>query len=1836
MSEAIRGDEIAIVGVAGRWPGATSPAELWANLRDGVESVRRFTEAELRAAGERADWLADPGYVKARPVLDGVDLFDAAFFGVSPQDAAIMDPQHRVFLEVGWEAFEDAGHDPERMAGQVGVFATCGLNSYLMHHLVTNRRLMDTVGEWLLRHTANDMNFLATRLSYELNLTGPSLNVQSACSSALVAVHLAAQSLINGECDMALAGGAVIALPQDRGYLFKRGEILSPDGHCRPFDAAAAGMLFGSGAGAVVLRRLADAEADGDHIYALIKGSAVNNDGSGKVGYLAPSVDGQAAAIAEALAISGVSPDSISYVEAHGAGTPVGDPIEMAALTSAYGAGTTRTGYCAVGSLKSNIGHLGEAAGIAGLIKTVLSLQHEQLPATLHFQTPNPQIDFASSPFFVNDRLRPWPRSTTAPRRAGVTSLGAGGTNVHAILQEAPLAAPSPASGAPQVLTLSARSPQAVAAASTRLAAHLEAHPAAVLDDVAFTLQQGRRAFAHRRAVVATTTAEAVAALREAGPERPPVPERAPSVVFMFPGQGAQYPQMGLELYASEPAYRAAFDECDRHYRALKGTSLRDLIAPLAGVASMLDDTSVTQPTLFAVEYALAQLWLSWGVEPQAMIGHSLGEYVAACVAGVMSVADAMMLVTTRGALMASMPRGAMMSVAAPVADVLAAIDGTAVSLGAANAPAMSVVSGDEAEVAAFAALAETRGWETKRLHISCASHSRLMDPILGPFGDAVRRVRLQPPTRPFVSNVTGTWIRADEATDPGYWVRHLRGAVRFADGIATILAGGPAACIEVGPGRTLGMLSRQQAPPPSAVVQSLRHAVETTPDRVAMRTAAGLLWTAGVAPDWNAMAAGAARQRVSLPTYPFERSRYWVDATAPGRDARAFDEGSTVKAPDLADWFHVPTWMSAPLATAAYASAAESDADATGHVLVFDDAQGLASAAARAWRTAHVVPNAEEATAQVFVVTPGSSFARVDDARFTIDPRRADDYTALLAAIAGSGGRVRHVVHVWTLDSGHGDSTATLDAGLEAAFAGPLAMLQALGAQEPPQPVHVTFVTAGTADVAGETALAPWRATLLGPALVAPHELAGLTARVVDITPAASERARTRLVSQLAAELGVEGAGGDSVVAYRGVSRYARRLITGGTGALGLALAEHLCRQVQARVVLVGRTTLPPSREWARLAADPATDPRLKQLVTQLLACQAAGGEVRLAAADVTDPAALRRVVDDTVSAFGALHGVVHAAGTLDDAPLQAKSLASARAVLDPKLRGAAALREVLHDRPLDFVVAYGSISSVLGLRGQVDYTAANAGLDAWASAWNAASDTPVRTIGWGPWREVGLATAAARARRRPHGTPVAHPWLGVMNRRGDDVVFATTLRREQHWLAGDHVVRGGESVVPGTGYLELMRAAVAQVQPGPIALTQVYFEAPLFVPAGDGADVTIVVRTAAGGTTVAVHSGDTRHAAATVQPLSAPAASIDVAAIAARCTTRVSEIHGVLPQPFMDFGPRWANLQRVRTGAGEALLELALPDALAGDVAIHALHPGLLDMATGAAQHLIPGFDQARDFYIPFSYGRVDVHAPLAAQLRSHVRLGAGTAHGVATFDVTIADEQGRVLVQITGFALRRVAAGLAAAAPQSVQRDGAPAAKAATLAQAMLREGMDTTEGLAAFARVLAHDAGPVVFVSTGSLEAWRARVDDEMRVELPSARAGGASVVAADAAFDDTERQLAAMWADLLGVSAVGPHDNFFDVGGHSLLGVRLLSRVEKAFGRAIPLGQLFEHATVPALASLVRGAAAPSAAPDDGITAAAEPAPTATDEPLLTRASRDSWRVKRSDLDRSSS
>ena len=1304
------GQALAITAVAGRFPGADTVEAFWANLRAGVESIRFFTDDELRAAGVNPAESARPQYVKARPQMAGVELFDAGFFGVPPREAELMDPQHRVLLEVAHEALERAGLSPDDFDGLIGVFAAAAMSTYLFNNLQGHPRAEgDGAATAAL---GNLQDFVATRISYKLNLRGPAMSVQTACSSSLVAVHTAAQSLLNFECDAALAGGVFIGLPQDRGYTYSEEGVMSPDGHCRPFDARAQGTIFGNGAGLVVLRRLADALRDGDPILAVVKGSALNNDGAVKAGFTAPSVSGQAEVIGEALANAGLGAEDIGYVEAHGTATPLGDPIEVAALTQAFRETTERKGFCALGSVKGNVGHLDVAAGVTGLIKTVLALQHAELPASLHFASPNPKIDFAGSPFRVNATLTPWPLVAGRPRRAGVSAFGVGGTNAHVVLEEAPeQAVPGHvkseisdlkfAPKAPtQVLVLSARSPAALEAATRRLAEHLARPDAPRLGDVALTLQTGRRHFEHRRVVVAGTTEEARAALTTLDAARVTtgvVRAGTREVAFLFPGQGAQSVGMGRELYASEPVFRREFDRCVELFRQATGEDLRAVVHPAEGVTAaaeaQLNRTDVAQPALFAVEYALARLWISWGLKPAALLGHSLGEVTAACVAGVFSLEDAVRLVAARGRLMQALPEGALLAVTMAPAELKRRLNAE-LSLAIVNGPTACVVAGAPGPVAVLEDVLRSEGVPGRRLPATHAFQSHLMEPVVAPLLAELRTMTLRAPAIPFLSNGTGRWITAAEATSPEYWAQQCRRTVYFGDGLRELAKEPNRLFVEVGPGRILAGLLRPNLDAGDARVAwaSLPDARERKPEGATLLGTVGRLWTAGVALDWRVLGGGG-RRKTLLPTYPFERQRFWID-TVPLK--RAADDAVGREA--MEDWFYATLWKQSA-------------------TMRSDAAESLAAG------TAWIVSTADAA---------GRSFADALRARGVAVIERATGaaWEALLAAARVGGRRLKGI---YAGDFLSKSTTTTAEA--ETVFMDLLALAPALVAAGEMEPLRLLLATERVHRVRGDEALTTAGALAAGLAQVLPRELPFVDARQVDL--AGGDDAGAALLAE--ATLG----DGERLSAWRGGLRWVPQferlalpdtgsgvplrergvyVITGGFGGIGLVAAEMLARRVKARLVLVGRRGgTGREAEIARL--------------------EALGAEVLAVSADVGTAEGVGAMLAAAEAKWGAVHGVIHAAGVPGKTIAARKTRAEATAVFAPKLRGAAEIAAAVGEggRQVDFVLFCSSLAVWAGSAGQSDYVAANAFLDAQARVL-AARGVRAVSANWDLWSGVGM----------------------------------------------------------------------------------------------------------------------------------------------------------------------------------------------------------------------------------------------------------------------------------------------------------------------------------------------------------------------------------------------------------------------------------------------------------------------------------------------------------------
>ncbi len=1373
--------DIAVVGMAGRFPGARSLQDFWHNLAQGIDSITRFSDEELLKSGVPADLLDDPNYVKAAPVLECPGEFDAEFFCYSPAEARILDPQHRILLELAHEALEDAAYDPSRYPGRIGVFAGSALNTYFLDRGLGRQ----FAHQYIPTLISSDKDFLSTRVSYKLNLRGPSITIQTACSTSIVAVHLARQSLLNQESDLALAGAVSVRVPHRAGYFLDAGGVVSPDGRVRAFDADANGTVFGSGGGILVMKRLADALADGDNIRAVIKGSSVNNDGAEKAGYTAPSVTGQADAVMEALANAAVEADTISYVEAHGSGTPVGDPIEIRALTKAFRAFTQRCGYCALGSVKTNVGHLDAAGGIAGMIKTILALEHRLLPPSLHFDRANPEIDFKSTPFFVNTELRRW--ESDGPRRAGVMSTGMGGTNAHVVLEEAPPLPPTPPGESPQLLMLSARTATSLDHATRRLCEFLDSNESANIADVAHTLRIGRRAFSHRRSLVCSSREDAVAALTQLNPRRVLSGVNRPSaprpVVFLFPGIGDHYVGMGYGLYQSWDVFRQEVDHCAeilhpylaadirkvlypegqgwRSEGKSRGIDLKKMLgrsdpAPDDRNAAELNKTLFAQPALFTVEYALARLWQSLGITPAALVGHSMGEYVAACLAGVLSLEDALRLIAVRAKLVNHLPQGAMLAVPLPEKELLPLLGGD-LSISLINGPSLCVVAGPPDAVAQFERTLNERQVISRRVQNAHAFHSKMMTPIVGALEEEVKKVQLREPGVPYISNVTGGWITRSEATSPSYWGGHADHTSRFSDALQELWRLQDPILLEAGPGRTLSVLAmqhpaRQNAADPVSI-SSLRHHYENQSDVEFLLQGIGKLWVAGAELRWDALYGGEKRRRVSLPTYPFERQNYWLEDT-PGGEKIA-QKPKALLAANLDDWFYVPTWKRTPWPRETAAAGNEG----AGYWLIFADRHGGGG---------RLRSELEAAGLPVAFVRFGKAFARYDDGSFDLNPAEAEDYRELFRELERqTTGQPLHIVHLGSLIR-QGDEAADVSpAGQDFGFFSLLHIAQALGELRTSSPITIGVISNRLHSVTGEEDLAPGMATVLGPCGVIPREYRNIKSFNLDFPDSRPldgfpEEWITSIISEFAGEHTAR------VIALRGKYRWEQHyeqvkmnapssqrvgeavvpgclrrrgvyLITGGTGGIGLEIARYLARKCQPRLVLTKKSTFPERAEWRQLLNSRDTPPHILRTITAITEIEALGASVEVVVADVCHRGQMQDALTKVIARFGSINGVIHAAGILQAGLIQAKTRENARAVLAPKVEGTMILFDLLKEFNPDFTVLFSSLSSPLTPYSLSDYSAANLFLDAFVYF---AREKGLHTlsINWPTWREVGM----------------------------------------------------------------------------------------------------------------------------------------------------------------------------------------------------------------------------------------------------------------------------------------------------------------------------------------------------------------------------------------------------------------------------------------------------------------------------------------------------------------
>jgi len=1366
------GLEAAVIGMTGRFPKSADIREFWKNLASGNECITFFTDEDLREAEISEELLKNPKFIRAYGWLEGIDLFDAVFFGYTPLEAELMDPQIRIFHECVLEALENAGYDPFSYNKMIGLYAGASANFYWQARLEMKGK--NAILGAFTSKQFNDKDFMCTRIAYKLNLKGPAVIVDTACSTSLVAVHMAYQGLIAGDCDMALAGGVSVGLLEKSGYIYQEGMLRSPDGHCRAFDAEAKGTNFGNAAGVVVLKRLDDAAADGDTIYAVIRGSSINNDGERKSAFTAPSIEGQAGAIRTAQKMAEVEPETIGYIETHGTGTPLGDPVEIEGLKAAFN--TPKKHFCRIGSVKTNVGHLESAAGVAGFIKTVLALKNRIIPPSLFFERYNPRIDFENSPFIVNKELFEWKRDNGRPLRAGVSSFGIGGTNAHVVLEEwreDPGRTAQDAEGKSpgyQLVLLSAKTETALEKMTRNLADHLEynllnpgdpMNHGSNLADVAYTLQVGRRVYKQRRMLVCAGLEEAVTLLSDPGSHSGRVithcsREDNRPIVFMFPGQGSQYVNMGRDLYEEEPLFRDRMDRCFKLLGPLMEENLKEILYPspadsgsdtdYKSYSEKLNLPGIAPVVIFIFEYALAGLLLSWGIKPHAMIGYSFGEYTAACVSGVFTLEDALKLVVFRGKLIRKMPAGAMLSVPLSMKDLTPLLlSNPGISAAIDNGPSC-VVSGSVDAVGSFEAQMKQKKLMCMKVPVPHALHSSAMEAVSREFEAFLSTLPLNKREIPYISNVTGDWITEEEAVDPVYWSQHLRRTVRFADGMRELLKEPGSIFLEVGPGRDISTLTLRHIETHGSdnhqVLNMVRHPHKTVSDVHHLLDRIGKLWLYGHPVDWDAVHSGdrGKRKRIPLPAYPFERQSYWFVEKRWDTDPGAYSqllpaERSQSRATGFSDWFYLPAWTQSVLLPPT-----GNNAPHPGNCLVFlDDDCGLAS---------RLVKHLEQEGNHVIAVTPGNRFEKRGPFSFAINPAETSDYYRLFKELGSLDVPPSRIVHLWGVtvpgrDTGAGEEQAGPERFYreqETGFHSLVNIAKAIDRENLNPAFRITVITDRLQEVTGDEPLSPGKATVIGALKVIPQEYPNIRCRGIDVTlPEPGSPQEERLATQLAGEISSDS--DHSLIAYRGNFRWVRTfnplhldetlensipsglkekgvyLVTGGLGDIGLILAGFLAEKVKARLVLVGRSPFPPRSQWDRWPSEHGPEDPVTGKITRIRAMENAGAEVLVAGADAGDKEQMRAVLDRAEQAFGPIDGVIHAAGVMTGGSFTSLRDMEKKHYLEQsraKVEGLFVLEDLLRGKEPGFFWLMSSISTVLGGLGMAAYAAVNSFMDA------------------------------------------------------------------------------------------------------------------------------------------------------------------------------------------------------------------------------------------------------------------------------------------------------------------------------------------------------------------------------------------------------------------------------------------------------------------------------------------------------------------------------------------
>ncbi|MFA6118678.1 MAG: beta-ketoacyl synthase N-terminal-like domain-containing protein [Parachlamydiales bacterium] len=1745
-------DNIAIVGVACKVPGAKNATEFWNNLKNGVESIQFFSDDELIISGVDKDLYNDPNYIRARGILGDAEYFDSSFFGFSPREAEITDPQQRIFLECAWEALEDSGYDFQNNENfKVGVFGGAGTPWHLIK-VANNERIFENFDSVSI-FTSNENDYIATRTSYKLGLNGPSINLQSACSTSLAAVVLASNSLLTNQCDIALAGGVSIRCPEKIGYLYQPGSLDSADGHCRTFSAEASGTVFSHGAGIVVLKRLSEAIKAGDNIYGIIKGMAINNDGNRKVGFSAPSIKGQKDVEIQAIKNANIDPETISYVEAHGTGTKLGDPIEFDALSKAFRTFTEKKQFCGLGSVKTNIGHTDAAAGVISLIKVLLCIKHNFIPKALHFTSSNPEIDFYNSPFFIQENLTEIQRKEGLPFRSMINSFGVGGTNVSMIIEEHNSPVSHSSKEMERLFVISAKTSSALDKMQSNLFEFLNKNQTYNLDYLSHTLQFGRKLFKHRKLFVAKNMDSLLNCLKD-GKEyvfSSESDQTKESIVFLFPGQGTQYVNMAFKLYNENDFFKKNVDDC---FFFLKKEYSLDIKAKLFCEDLLsnehkgdIQDILLSQTSLFIVEYSLAKLLNSLSVFADFMIGHSLGEYTAACLAGVFSKEEALSMLIKRSELLIEFSQeGAMLAVLLPESNLLPLLDED-IEIAVVSDNASTVVSGPREKILNFHKKLKKMSIASKLLSTKYAFHSSMMDKVINPLREFYSKISFSKPNIPILSAITGNWLSDEEVMDPNYWAMHLREKVNFSKALEEMISNQKSSVfVEIGPGNSLKSSIKKGFN--NCVVSTLGDSVNTNYKDIIYSI--GKLWAAGAS-----LLCKDNMRKVSLPTYPFEKEKFLL------KIPKKVDLSTKKNSSNL---FHTTSWKRLP-SLALFENKNEYT------WIVFVDKNLLSR---------FIIEELSKHNIKPLVVNKGIKFSNIDENNFTINSQNGSDYQQLFESLGSRINNGIRIIYLWNSSAIEKIDSSNIHEISTGIFDELLLLEQAMIQKNLLNNLKISVITSGLFDVAGEGVHSPVSALALGPCKVFMREHKQAKCQILDLP--INFDFSSALINSILSDCSTYS--DDEVLAYRGEYKWGMffapldkkpsqkilkekgvYIITGGLGGIGLTIAEHLYNSVRAKLVLIYSSPLPDRSDWIKLINTDNFDNRLKEKIRWIMKLENMGADILLFEGNVCDIQSMNNMIELALNKFGEVNGLFHSAGIAGDGVISLKNIEKSHKVISPKVQGTVILDEVTSKIPLDFFVLFSSITSYVGEAGQVDYCSANAFLNAFAGYRKFKKRMgKTLSINWGKWTGIGMAVKH---------TGETYNSTEILNDNVEyEIIEEKMLDAEEDWIVAEHKLLGSPTLV-GTAYINILNNVFRKKcnEHQNLVITDMIFLSPLIFNSSKKISLNLILNKAMNFKFISQQlnqpnketiRGNIGFSQKKEQLTDLNLEEIKNKLVRINLDEKEWSNVKLSGESFLDFGSRWQLIKEIFAGNNEwlALLKLSQTD----DLNNFPLHPAMLDVATAFCIKYVSSFN-----YLPISYGKIQIQeACLSSSVFSYVKLKQNSDLEFVIFDVVIMDETGHILLIIEDYMLKRVTEKSINFIP-----------KANKPIQINDLYDISPQEGARALIEALEFSVADLV-VYHGDIDSLIAESFNEtITEEKPLLYTRKNVEIEYVEPNNEIEETIKDIWQLILGIDKIGIKDNFIDLGGNSLIAIQIVSKINKAFNWDYTINKFYNDLTI---------------------------------------------------------